>query len=81
MLLEATRILEEGRVRDVRDIDFGVIFGLGFPAFRGGLMYWGDTLGAAKIVEELKRIDFLGARAKPTELLLDMARSGKRFYQ
>ena len=60
MVLEATRILEAQLVRDVRDVDLGVIFGLGFPAFRGGLLYWADTLGAAKIVERLKPFEALG---------------------
>jgi 3-hydroxyacyl-CoA dehydrogenase/enoyl-CoA hydratase/3-hydroxybutyryl-CoA epimerase/3-hydroxyacyl-CoA dehydrogenase/enoyl-CoA hydratase/3-hydroxybutyryl-CoA epimerase/enoyl-CoA isomerase len=52
MLLEATRILEEGRVRNPRDIDLGVLFGLGFPAERGGLLRWapgpGRRLGSWK---------------------------------
>lgn len=80
MVLEATRILQEKLVRDVRDIDLGLIFGLGFPAFRGGLLFWADSLGAAKIVEMLKPLEHLGARMQPTPLLLDMARRGGRFY-
>ena len=48
MLLEATRILEEEKVGDVRDIDLAVLFGLGFPASKGGLLWWADTLGAAR---------------------------------
>ncbi len=43
-------MLEDKIVRDVRDVDLGLIFGLGFPPFRGGLLFWADTLGAAKIV-------------------------------
>ncbi len=54
MLLEATRVLEERIVRDVRDVDLGLIFGIGFPPFRGGLLFWADTLGAARIIEMLK---------------------------
>ena len=61
MLLEATRILEEGIVRDVRDVDLGLIFGIGFPPFRGGLLFWADTLGAAKIIEMLKPLEPLGS--------------------
>jgi len=80
MVLEATRILEAKLVRDVRDVDLGVIFGLGFPPFRGGLLYWADTLGAAKIVERLKPFEALGPRLQPTPLLLEMAASGKKFY-
>ena len=80
MLLEATRVLEAGIVRDPRDVDLGMIFGLGFPAEKGGLLYWADTVGAARIVERLKPLVHLGARMRPTELLLDLARHGKHFY-
>jgi 3-hydroxyacyl-CoA dehydrogenase/enoyl-CoA hydratase/carnithine racemase len=80
MVLEATRILEAKLVRDVRDVDLGLIFGLGFPAFRGGLLFWADTLGAAKIVEMLRPFDALGVRMQPTPMLLEMAKSGRRFY-
>jgi hypothetical protein len=48
MLLEATRALEDGLVRDVRDVDLALIFGIGFPPFRGGLLFWADTLGAPR---------------------------------
>ncbi len=81
MLLEATRALEDRIVRDVRDVDFGLIFGLGFPPFKGGLLHWADTLGAATILEMLKPLEELGERMKPTELLLDMAKQNRRFYQ
>lgn len=80
MLLEATRVIEAKIVRDVRDIDLGLIFGLGFPPFKGGLMFWADTIGAKQLVERLKPWEDLGVRYKPTELLLEMAASGKKFY-
>jgi 3-hydroxyacyl-CoA dehydrogenase/enoyl-CoA hydratase/3-hydroxybutyryl-CoA epimerase/3-hydroxyacyl-CoA dehydrogenase/enoyl-CoA hydratase/3-hydroxybutyryl-CoA epimerase/enoyl-CoA isomerase len=81
MLLEATRVVEEGLVRDVRDVDLGLIFGLGFPAFRGGLLFWADEVGAAQIVEWLKPLEAYGERTRPTPLLLEMARSGRKFYE
>ena len=80
MVLEATRVLEEGLVRDVRDVDLGMIFGLGFPAFRGGLLHWADTIGARQIVEQLKPLESLGARFEPTALLQEMANKGSTFY-
>lgn len=80
MLVEATRMLEEKIVRDVRDVDLGLIFGIGFPPFRGGLLFWADTLGAAKIVEMLKPLEPLGERFQPTPLLLEMAAKGSKFY-
>jgi 3-hydroxyacyl-CoA dehydrogenase/enoyl-CoA hydratase/3-hydroxybutyryl-CoA epimerase/3-hydroxyacyl-CoA dehydrogenase/enoyl-CoA hydratase/3-hydroxybutyryl-CoA epimerase/enoyl-CoA isomerase len=80
MVLEATRILEAKVVRDPRDVDLGLIFGTGFPPFKGGLLFWADTLGAAKIVEALKSLEGLGPRAQPTPMLVEMAKSGKKFY-
>ncbi len=80
ILLESTRVLEERIVRNVRDIDLGLIFGLGFPPFKGGLLFWADTLGAAKILELLKPFEHLGARMKPTALLEKMAADGLKFY-
>jgi 3-hydroxyacyl-CoA dehydrogenase len=80
MVLEATRVLEAKVVRDPRDIDLGLIFGVGFPHFKGGLLFWADSLGAAKIVEMLKPFESLGTRAQPTPMLLEMAKTGKRFY-
>lgn len=80
MLLEATRVLQEKKVRDPRDVDLGLIYGIGFPPHKGGLLFWADQIGAAKIVEWLKPFESLGARMQPTELLKEMARTGQKFY-
>ena len=80
MLLEATRVLEDRIVRDVRDVDLGLIFGLGFPPFKGGLLHWADTLGAAKILEMLEPFESEGTRLHPTALLQKMAKENTRFY-
>jgi 3-hydroxyacyl-CoA dehydrogenase/enoyl-CoA hydratase/3-hydroxybutyryl-CoA epimerase/3-hydroxyacyl-CoA dehydrogenase/enoyl-CoA hydratase/3-hydroxybutyryl-CoA epimerase/enoyl-CoA isomerase len=80
MILEATRILEDGEVRDPRDIDLGVIFGLGFPARRGGLLWWADTIKPAALLEMLRPLEPIGPRWQPTRLLMEMAAQGRRFY-
>jgi 3-hydroxyacyl-CoA dehydrogenase/enoyl-CoA hydratase/3-hydroxybutyryl-CoA epimerase/3-hydroxyacyl-CoA dehydrogenase/enoyl-CoA hydratase/3-hydroxybutyryl-CoA epimerase/enoyl-CoA isomerase len=80
MLLEATRVLEEGIVREPGDVDMGLILGIGFPPFRGGILRWADTVGAANVVERLNRFTSLGKRYEPTESLLKLARSGQTFY-
>ena len=80
MVLEATRILEEHRVRDAGDVDLAVVFGLGFPQSSGGLLWWADTLGAARILEMLDPWKSLGPRVEPTDMLRDMAGRGGRFY-
>ena len=79
MLLEALRVLDEGIVRDERDIDLAVIHALGFPAFRGGLLAWADTLGAAEVLRRLEPLAPLGVRMLPTPRLQAMARSDGRF--
>jgi 3-hydroxyacyl-CoA dehydrogenase len=80
MVLEATRILEEGKVDGPGDIDLAVLFGLGFPRSRGGLLWWADRLGAGRILEMLTALQRLGPRAQPTGLLRDLAAGGERFY-
>jgi hypothetical protein len=58
-----------------------LIYGLGFPAFKGGLLFWADQEGAAKILKWLKPLEKLGERMKPTEMLREMAASDGKFYQ
>ncbi len=80
MLLEATRVLEEGIVREPADVDMGLILGIGFPPFRGGILRWCDQLGASAVVEKLAKYTHLGKRFEPTESLLRLAKTGERFY-
>ena len=79
MLVEATRVLEEGVVQHTQDVDMALIHGLGFPAERNGLLAWSDTLGARRIVKSLELLAPLGPRYHPTEALLRMDRDGSRF--
>jgi 3-hydroxyacyl-CoA dehydrogenase/enoyl-CoA hydratase/3-hydroxybutyryl-CoA epimerase/3-hydroxyacyl-CoA dehydrogenase/enoyl-CoA hydratase/3-hydroxybutyryl-CoA epimerase/enoyl-CoA isomerase len=80
MLLEATRALEDNLVRDVRDVDLALIYGIGFPPFLGGLFFWADQIGAGKIVEKLEQYAPLGKRYEPTQMLKNLAGSGSKFY-
>jgi 3-hydroxyacyl-CoA dehydrogenase/enoyl-CoA hydratase/3-hydroxybutyryl-CoA epimerase/enoyl-CoA isomerase len=80
MLLEATRVLEEGIVREAGDVDMGLILGIGFPPFRGGILRWADTVGAAAILAKLETYQALGKRFEPTETLRKHAASGETFY-
>ena len=79
IVLEATLVLDEGIVRDGRDIDLAVIHALGFPAFRGGVLAWADSLGPAEIVRRLEPLADLGIRMQPTPRLRELARSGGLF--
>jgi 3-hydroxyacyl-CoA dehydrogenase/enoyl-CoA hydratase/3-hydroxybutyryl-CoA epimerase/3-hydroxyacyl-CoA dehydrogenase/enoyl-CoA hydratase/3-hydroxybutyryl-CoA epimerase/enoyl-CoA isomerase len=80
MLTEATRILEDKVVTDVRDVDLGMILGIGFPPFKGGLFFWADQVGSAEIVEKLKQYAALGKRYEPTAMLTKHAASNAKFY-
>lgn len=80
MVLEATRMLARDHARHAGQIDLATVCGFGFPASRGGLLYWADHVGASEIVRLLETIAHLGGRAKPTPLLLEMARRGARFH-
>jgi 3-hydroxyacyl-CoA dehydrogenase/enoyl-CoA hydratase/3-hydroxybutyryl-CoA epimerase len=55
MVNEAGRCLEEV-VASPEDVDTGMVFGAGFPPFRGGLCKWADSEGLQKLVGELKAL-------------------------
>ncbi|MCI0740714.1 MAG: 3-hydroxyacyl-CoA dehydrogenase NAD-binding domain-containing protein [Gemmataceae bacterium] len=80
MLVEASYILMEGIVRDPADVDMGLILGIGFPAYRGGLLRWADTIGLDKIAQNLSKYERLGKRFAPPELLRRLAAEKKRFF-
>ncbi len=80
MLLEAVRTLEEGIVREPAHVDMGLILGVGFPPFRGGILRWCDTVGAGKLVDRAAHYGALGKRFQPSSLLIDMAKTGRLFY-
>lgn len=80
MLLEATRILEEGGICNAHDIELATLFGLGFPADKGGLLWWADSLGPERILAMLSSIDTIEERTRPTKMLSTLAKTGGRFY-
>lgn len=80
MLLEAVRTLEDQIVREPMHVDMGLILGIGFPPFRGGLLKWCDNVGAQNILERISKYAGLGKRFEPTAEFTAMARAGKKFY-
>jgi 3-hydroxyacyl-CoA dehydrogenase/enoyl-CoA hydratase/3-hydroxybutyryl-CoA epimerase/3-hydroxyacyl-CoA dehydrogenase/enoyl-CoA hydratase/3-hydroxybutyryl-CoA epimerase/enoyl-CoA isomerase len=80
MLLEAVRALDEEIVRDPADVDMGVILGIGFPAFRGGILHWCDSEGAASILGRLTRYESLGPWFQPPATFLRIVRTGGAFF-
>lgn len=81
MVNEAARILEEGIAARPEDVDLGMVFGTGFPPFRGGLLQHADSLTVSAVVQRLNEFHAkLGARYRPAPLLVKMAAEGKRFF-
>ncbi|MFN7130804.1 MAG: 3-hydroxyacyl-CoA dehydrogenase NAD-binding domain-containing protein, partial [Myxococcales bacterium] len=81
MVNEAVRCLEEGILRSARDGDIGAVFGLGFPPFRGGPFRYVDSEGASTVLRKLESYQSrFGVRFEPAPLLVEMAKSGKKFY-
>jgi 3-hydroxyacyl-CoA dehydrogenase/enoyl-CoA hydratase/3-hydroxybutyryl-CoA epimerase len=82
MINEAAFCLADGIVASPAKLDLAMIFGTGFPPFRGGLCAYADSLGAKAIVEGLKRLAAeKGPRFEPAPLLVQMANTGKRFFE
>ena len=81
MLNEAAMACSENVVRSPRDADIGAIFGIGFPAFRGGPLRMIDDLGPGRVVETLYQLqELFGERFRPAPALLDLSRRSGRYY-
>jgi 3-hydroxyacyl-CoA dehydrogenase/enoyl-CoA hydratase/3-hydroxybutyryl-CoA epimerase len=81
MLNEAATACAEQVIRSARDGDLGAVYGIGFPAFRGGPLRLIDDLGAGRVVDVLKELQGqYGDRFAPAESLVDMAARGMRYY-
>lgn len=86
MLDEAARCLEEKIVSRPREIDFALIMGTGFPAFRGGLLRYADQIGLANAVKKLESIYELSEKKgtaykrEVSQVLKKYASEGRGFY-
>jgi 3-hydroxyacyl-CoA dehydrogenase len=80
MVNEGAKILEEHIAQRASDIDVVWVYGYGWPVYRGGPMFWADSVGLQKIVDGLKRQE---ERMKPefsfSDLLLEKAQKGEGF--
>jgi 3-hydroxyacyl-CoA dehydrogenase len=80
MINEGAKILAEGIAQRASDIDVVWIYGYGWPVYRGGPMFYADTVGAAEVVAALKRhMPKLGAGFAVAALLQQMAAEQRRF--
>lgn len=80
LCLETVRCLEDGIVETAAEADMGLIYGIGFPPFRGGALRYIDSMGVAEFVALADRYAELGALYQPTEKLREMAKNGQSFF-
>jgi 3-hydroxyacyl-CoA dehydrogenase len=79
---EGARILEEGFALRASDIDIIYLSGYGFPAYRGGPMWYADTVGLKKVYARISEFHRqLGEIWQPAPLLARLAEQGKTFAQ
>jgi 3-hydroxyacyl-CoA dehydrogenase len=79
---EGARILEEGYALRASDIDIIYLNGYGFPAHRGGPMWYADTVGLKKVFERVSELHREhGETWRPAPLLQRLAEQGKTFAQ
>ncbi|WP_454709972.1 3-hydroxyacyl-CoA dehydrogenase NAD-binding domain-containing protein [Cupriavidus nantongensis] len=80
MINEGAKILQEGKALRASDVDVIWTNGYGWPVYRGGPMFYADTIGLDKVVRTLQQYEEThGEEFRPAPLLADLAARGKRF--
>jgi len=80
MATELARCLEEGIVDTANEADLALLFGVGFPPFRGGIFRWIDTVGLGYIAEASKKFAHLGKSYELTEGMQAKLAAGETYY-
>jgi 3-hydroxyacyl-CoA dehydrogenase len=80
---EGAHILEEGIALRASDIDMVYLTGYGFPAYRGGPMFYADTVGLEKVLKSIQSFQkgYQGAQWQPAPLLVTLAKEGRKFNE
>ncbi len=78
---EGAYILEEGIAQRASDIDMVYLTGYGFPLYRGGPMFYADTVGLPNVLRAIEKYShgLQGSAWKPAPLLVKLASEGKSF--
>ena len=80
MFNEVARCLEEKIVASPHEADMSLLYGIGFPPFRGGACRYIDQTGVANFVAMADKYASLGKLYEAPQLLRDMAANGKKFF-
>jgi 3-hydroxyacyl-CoA dehydrogenase len=79
MINEGLKILEEGKAQRAGDIDVIWLYGYGWPADKGGPMYYGDVVGAEAVLAQMQKMADSDQRLSPADTLRRLASEGGRF--
>src|SRR5699024_8288315 len=80
MCTETVRCLEDNIVGSAAEADMAMIYGIGFPPFRGGPLRHIDSIGTQAFVELCDRYAHLGALYEAPQMLKDKAAKGESFF-
>jgi len=80
---EGAHILEEGIALRASDIDMVYLTGYGFPPYRGGPMFYADTVGLERVLTAIQNFQkgYRGEQWKPAPLLVRLAKEGRKFNE
>ncbi|WP_261816363.1 fatty acid oxidation complex subunit alpha FadB [Vibrio gallicus] len=80
MINEVVLCLEQEIISSAQEADMALVYGLGFPPFRGGVCRYLDSLGINNYIQSCEQYQHLGALYQVPQLLKDMAETGQTFY-
>ena len=80
LCIESARCVEDNIVDSVAEADMGLVYGIGFPPFRGGALHYVDKIGLAEFCKRADALSALGPLYTPTDKMRDMAAKGIGFY-
>jgi 3-hydroxyacyl-CoA dehydrogenase/enoyl-CoA hydratase/3-hydroxybutyryl-CoA epimerase/enoyl-CoA isomerase len=80
MANESIRCLEEGIIGSPEEADIALLYGIGFPPFRGGIFRYIDTMGLANFVELADKYAHLGPIYQVSDGVREMAAAGKTYF-
>eukprot|EP00262_Sarcandra_glabra_P015137 TRINITY_DN459_c1_g1_i2.p1 TRINITY_DN459_c1_g1~~TRINITY_DN459_c1_g1_i2.p1 ORF type:complete len:721 (+),score=149.52 TRINITY_DN459_c1_g1_i2:112-2274(+) len=74
---EACHVMDEGVVVRASDLDIASVLGMSFPSYRGGIVFWADSIGSSYIYKRLKKwAEAYGGFFEPSSFLKERAMKG-----
>ncbi|MBK9967197.1 MAG: fatty acid oxidation complex subunit alpha FadB [Holophagales bacterium] len=81
LVIECSRCLEDGIVNTPVEVDIALVYGLGFPPFRGGPFRYADAVGLKALCEKAGKFAALGKLYEPTARMRQLAETGATYHK